>query len=209
MVDAKCSLTAFVESVRAADAEAREAALDRHVASLRAHVKGLAGKRYPEVLRHRTLDVVMLFVPSEPAFQAALARDAALYEDAIGLGVVMVSPTTLLAALQVVRHVWRTEQQGQNARRIAEEAGKLLEKLGAFLADLDGVGTRLSQAQESFAAARSKLVTGRGNVLKKAADLARLGAPVKGEKALALVQEAGEGEDGLAGLPGSGGGPQA
>jgi DNA recombination protein RmuC len=195
VVDAKCSLTAFVESMGAAQEPEREAALDRHVASLRAHVKGLAAKSYEEALAHRTLDMVLLFVPSEAAFQGALARDAALCEDALRLGIVLCSPTTLLSALKLIAHLWRTEKQNANAQKIGEEAGKLLDKLSAFVVDLDGVGARLTQAQESFASARAKLATGRGNVLKKAADIAKLGARVKGEKVHALLVEAGADED--------------
>jgi DNA recombination protein RmuC len=194
VVDAKCSLTAFVESMRARDEDedVREAALDRHLASLRAHVKALAGKSYQDVLRQRTLDIVLLFVPNEAAFHAAISRDAGLYEEAFRQGVVICSPTTLLAALQLISHVWRSEKQNANAQKIAEEAGKLLDKLSAFVVDLDGVGMRLTQAQETFAAARAKLATGRGNVLRKAADIAKLGARVKGEKVQALLVEAGD-----------------
>ncbi len=196
VVDAKCSLTAFVESMRARDEDedVREAALDRHLASLRAHVKALAGKSYQDVLRQRTLDIVLLFVPNEAAFHAAISRDAGLYEEAFRQGVVICSPTTLLAALQLIGHVWRSEKQNANAQKIADEAGKLLDKLSAFVGDLDGVGMRLTQAQETFAAARAKLATGRGNVLRKAADIARLGARVKGEKVQALLVEAGDDE---------------
>jgi len=155
-------------------------------------VKALAGKSYQDVLRQRTLDIVLLFVPNEAAFHAAISRDAGLYEEAFRQGVVICSPTTLLAALQLISHVWRSEKQNANAQKIAEEAGKLLDKLSAFVGDLDGVGMRLTQAQETFAHARAKLATGRGNILKKAADIAKLGARVKGEKVQALLLEAGD-----------------
>jgi DNA recombination protein RmuC len=177
VVDAKCSLTAFVEAMRT-EGEEREAALDRHLGSVRRHVKELAAKDYQDVLRQRTLDIVLLFVPNEAAFHAALAREAGLYEEAFRQGVVLCSPTTLLAALRLIAHVWRSEKQNVNAQRIAEEAGKLLEKLGAFVDDLDQVGARLDQAKGAFQDARSKLATGRGNVMKRAADLQRLGARV-------------------------------
>ncbi len=194
VVDAKCSLTAFVEANRAIDEAARGAALQAHVASLRTHVKELAGKSYQSVLRHRTLDVVLLFVPSEAAFQAALARDVALAEEALRQGVVLVSPTTLLATLRVVHHVWLAERQNVNAQRIAQEAGKLLDKLGAFLGDLEAVGVRLDQAHESFANAWSKLSAGRGNVLKKARDLVALGAQVKADRARSFATDADDDE---------------
>jgi DNA recombination protein RmuC len=195
IVDAKCSLTAFAEAMRSDDPAARERALDAHLASVRAHVRGLAGKSYQDVVRQRTLDIVLLFVPNEAAFHAAIARDPGLYDEAFRQRVVICSPTTLLAALQLVGHVWRSEKQGQNAQRIAEEAGKLLEKLGAFVADLDEVGERLAQAQASFGAARGKLATGRGNVLKKAADLVKLGARVRPDKVEPLLREAAGEED--------------
>lgn len=195
VVDAKCSLTAFVEAMRAGDPAAREAALDRHLLSLRAHVKGLAGKSYADVLAQRTLDLVLLFVPNEAAFHAAIARAPGLYEEAFRQGVVVCSPTTLLAALRLVAHVWRSEKQNLNAQRIAEEAGRLLDKLSDFVVDLEQLGGRLDQAQESFAAARAKLASGRGNVLKKAGDVAALGARVKQEKLDRLLRAAGEGDD--------------
>ncbi len=195
VVDAKCSLTAFVEATRALTDEAREAAMDAHVASVRSHVKSLAGKSYQNVLRQRTLDIVLMFVPSEAAFQAAIARDATLGEAALRLGVVIVSPTTLLATLQVVNHVWRSERQNVNAQRIAGEAGRLLDKLGAFLVDLDAVGARLGQAQQSFESARNKLAVGKGNVMKKARDLLALGAQVKPDRAQVFLLDAGD-EDG-------------
>lgn len=181
VVDAKCSLGAFVESTRAG-AEVRDAALERHAASVRAHVKALAGKRYQELLRQRTLDIVLMFVPSEAAFHAAVARDTGLYEDAFRQGVVVCSPTTLLAALQLVAHVWRSERQNANAQRIAEEAGRLLDKLAAFVDDLDGVGQRLDQARAALEAARGKLSAGRGNLLHRAAAIAKLGASAKSER---------------------------
>lgn len=195
IVDAKCSLTAFVEAMRAPEGDEREEALDRHLGSVRKHVKELAAKGYQDVLAQRTLDIVLLFVPNEAAFHAALAREPGLYEEAFRQGVVLCSPTTLLAALRLIAHVWRSEKQNVNAQRIAEEAGKLLEKLGAFVEDLDQVGARLDQAKDAFQEARGKLATGRGNVLRKAAELQRLGARVKPGKAEGLFAAAAEDPD--------------
>jgi DNA recombination protein RmuC len=150
----------------------------------------------------------MLFVPSEAAFFAALGRDPGLYEEAFRQGVVITSPTTLMAALRLIAQLWRSERQDQNARRIAEEAGRLLDKLQGFVADLDGVGDRLRQAQDAFDAARSKLATGKGNLLRRAARVMELGAPVKGEKVRALLAPHAEGEAPDGGPDGEGGGPE-
>jgi DNA recombination protein RmuC len=195
VVDAKCSLTAFVEAMRAGTAERRDAGLRAHVASVRAHVRGLAAKSYQDVVKGRTVDIVLLFVPNEAAFQAALSQEAGLYEEAFRQRVVLCSPTTLLAALHLVCHVWRSERQNANAHRIADEAGKLLEKLAAFVEDLDLVGSRLDQARASFDAARNKLVAGKGNVIKRAADLVKLGARVRPDRIDALALDDGRGDD--------------
>jgi DNA recombination protein RmuC len=195
VVDAKCSLTAFVEAMRATTPTEREAALDAHVASVRAHVRGLAAKSYQEVVKEKTVDIVLLFVPNEAAFHEAIAREVGLYEEAFRQRVVICSPTTLLAALQLISHVWRSENQNANAQKIAEEAGKLLDKLKAFVGDLDEVGNRIDQAQTSFQAAKNKLVSGRGNVMKKASDVLKLGARVKPETAERLMLYAAGAED--------------
>jgi DNA recombination protein RmuC len=192
VVDSKCSLTAFVEAMHAADDAARQDGLARHLDSLRAHVKGLAAKDYTAVLQQRTLDFVLLFVPNEAAFQAALAQAPGMCEDALKQRVVLCSPTTLLAVLKTVEHVWRSEKQNAYAQKIADEAGKLLDKLSDFVKDLDDVGARLLQAQDSFAEAKAKLQTGRGNAMKKAADIVELGARVKPEKRDRLLRAAGE-----------------
>ncbi len=192
IVDAKCSLTAFVEAMGERDGEEREAALDRHLGSVRKHVKELAAKDYQDLLSERTLDIVLLFIPNEAAFHAAVAREPGLYDEAFRQGVVLCSPTTLLAALRLIAHVWRSEKQNVNAQRIAEEAGRLLEKLAAFVGDLDQVGARLDQAKDAFHEARDKLTTGRGNVMRKAAAIHRLGARVKPGKADRLLDEADE-----------------
>jgi DNA recombination protein RmuC len=186
VVDAKCSLTAFVEAMRAETEERRRAALAAHVKSVRGHVGELVAKSYQDVVKGRSVDLVLMFVPNEAAFHAAIATDAGLYEAAFKQRVVICSPTTLLAALQLISHVWRTESQNVNAQRIADEAAKLLEKLSAFVTDLDGVGMRLVQAQESFAAAKNKLGEGRGNVLKKARDIVRLGVRIRPDKVKSL-----------------------
>jgi DNA recombination protein RmuC len=138
---------------------------------------------------------VLLFVPNEAAFHAAISRAAGLYEEAFRQRIVVCSPTTLLAALQLISHVWRSERQNANAQEIAEEAGRMLEKLAAFVEDLDGVGRRLDQAREGYDAARNKLDTGRGNVLGKARAIVRLGARVKTEKVQSLLGQGGEGEE--------------
>jgi DNA recombination protein RmuC len=202
VVDAKCSITAFVAASASTIEAEREAHLKAHVASLRAHVKALSGKQYPELLRDRSPDFVLMFVPNEAAFLAALSREPTLYEDAFRQQVVLCSPTTLLAALRLVAQLWRTERQNENAREIAAEAGRLLDKLTGFVGNLDEVGDRLRQAQGAYDKAQKQLVDGAGSVMKKAEKIAELGAPVKSDKVRKLLDRVREDE-------GSGGGEEA
>lgn len=197
VIDSKCSLTAFVESTRTPHEEERETALERHVQSVRLHVKNLAAKSYQHLLGTRSLDLVMLFVPSEAAFHAAVTRDGRLYEDAFRQRVVLTSPTTLLATLQVVSHVWRTERQSQNARRIAQDAGKMIEKLALALDSFHSVGERLGQATEAWEEARKRLVTGRGNAMQLARHVAQLGARAPHPERVDHVAERLQAEDEL------------
>ena len=178
VIDSKCSLTAFVEATRTPDEDAREAALVAHAASLRAHVKALAGKRYELLLKERTLDMVFLFVPNEAAFHAALATDPSLFETSYRQGVALAGPTTLLSSLHVVSHVWRSERQTENAQRIAQEAARLIDKLTLAFEAMHEVGERLQRAQQAWDDVRGRLVQGRGNVMQLARKIATLGARV-------------------------------
>lgn len=176
IVDAKVSLSAYQQFVAAEDEASRQQALKQHLASLRSHLKGLSGKDYQRLEGLHSLDFVLLFVPIEAAFAAALQAEPELFQDAFAQQVVIVSPTTLLATLRVIDSLWRQERQGQNAREIAERAGQLYDKFVAFIADLDEMGGRLQQLDKAYAAARNKLVEGRGNLVGRVENLRLLGA---------------------------------
>ncbi|YCH24105.1 DNA recombination protein RmuC [Pseudomonas sp. D1-3] len=176
VVDAKVSLTAYQQYVSSNEETARQLALKQHVLSLRSHLKGLSLKDYQHLDGLHSLDFVLLFVPIEAAFAAALQADPGLFEEAFDQHIVIVSPTTLLATLRVIDSLWRQERQSQNAREIAERAGALYDKFVAFIQDLDEVGLRLQQLDKAYAGARNKLVDGRGNLISRAENLKLLGA---------------------------------
>ena len=172
VVDAKVSLTAYQQFVSSND----EAALKQHVQSLRSHVKGLSSKDYNRLEGLHSLDFVLLFVPIEAAFSAALQAEPNLFQEAFDRQIVIVSPTTLLATLRVIDSLWKQERQGQNAREIAERAGWLYDKFVLFIQDLDELGSRLQQVDKAYAAARNKLCEGRGNLVSRSEQLKLLGA---------------------------------
>ncbi|WP_420827001.1 DNA recombination protein RmuC [Aquipseudomonas campi] len=176
VVDAKVSLTAYQALVAAEDEDSRATALKQHVLSLRSHLKGLSVKDYQRLEGLHSLDFVLLFVPIEAAFAAALQADPGLFQEAYEQHIVIVSPTTLLATLRVIDSLWRQERQSQNAIEIAKRAGDLYDKFVAFIGDLDEVGSRLQQLDKAYAAARNKLCEGRGNLINRVENLKLLGA---------------------------------
>ncbi len=176
VVDAKVSLTAYQTLTCAEDEGSRALALKQHVQSLRNHLKGLSLKDYQHLEGLQSLDFVLLFVPIEAAFAAALQADPELFQEAYGRHIVIVSPTTLLATLRVIDSLWRQERQSQNAREIAEKAGALYDKFVAFIQDLDEIGNRLQQVDRAYLSARNKLSDGRGNLVGRAEQLKSLGA---------------------------------
>nr|WP_314491106.1 DNA recombination protein RmuC [uncultured Pseudomonas sp.] len=176
IVDAKVSLTAYQQYVSESDSSRSQAALKQHVQSLRSHVKGLSGKDYNRLEGLHSLDFVLLFVPIEAAFSAALQAEPNLFQEAFDKQIVIVSPTTLLATLRVIDSLWKQERQSQNAREIAERAGWLYDKFVLFIQDLDELGNRLQQVDKAYAAARNKLCEGRGNLISRSEQLKLLGA---------------------------------
>jgi len=201
VVDSKVSLTAYQQYVGSDDPQVAQAALKQHVLSLRNHVKGLAGKDYKRLEGLHSLDFVLLFVPIEAAFSAALQAEPNLFQEAFDRHIVIVSPTTLLATLRVIDSLWKQERQSQNAREIAERAGWLYDKFVLFIQDLDEVGNRLQQLDKAYSAARNKLTEGRGNLVSRSEQLKLLGARASKSLPADLLERAMTDADGLVELP--------
>ena len=198
VVDSKVSLTAYQQYVGADDDVIGQAALKQHVLSLRNHVKGLASKDYKRLEGLHSLDFVLLFVPIEAAFSAALQAEPNLFQEAFDRHIVIVSPTTLLATLRVIDSLWKQERQGQNAREIAERAGWLYDKFVLFIQDLDEVGNRLQQLDKAYSSARNKLTEGRGNLVSRSEQLRLLGARASKSLPADLLERAMTDVDGVA-----------
>lgn len=190
VVDSKVSLTAYQQYIAADDSVIAQAALKQHVLSLRNHVKGLSGKDYNRLEGLHSLDFVLLFVPIEAAFAAALQAEPNLFQEAFDRQIVIVSPTTLLATLRVIDSLWKQERQSQNAREIAERAGWLYDKFVLFIQDLDEVGNRLQQLDKAYSNARNKLTEGRGNLVSRTEQLKLLGARASKSLPADLIERA-------------------
>lgn len=176
VIDAKVSLTAYERSCNATGESERVQALAEHVGSVRRHVDGLGKRDYTALLEGRALDFVLMFVPVESALIEAVRADVGLYEYALARNIAIVSPSTLLATLRAVSHLWKQEQRNRNAQEIAARAGKLYDKFVGFVEDLDGARHAVSKAQSELDQAYAKLTTGKGNLVRQTEQLRELGA---------------------------------
>ncbi len=189
VIDSKVSLTAFAAYVNAASEDDRAQHLARHVAAMRAQIRELAGKSYHAVTAG-SLDYVVMFVPIEGALAAALQTDTEITGFALASRVCIATPTTLMIALRTAADVWSVERRNRNADEIAARAGKVYDKLVAFVDDMTTLGNRLTQARDSYDDAMKKLATGNGNALRQLQQLKAMGARTTKSLPAALVEEA-------------------
>jgi DNA recombination protein RmuC len=182
VIDSKVSITAYTRYIQADDDSIKTAELNSHVLSIKQHIQGLSAKNYQDLYGVGSIDFVLMFIPIEPAFLAAMRHAPDIYQDALKKNIVIVCPSTLLATVRTVAHLWRQEHQNRNAQEIARQCASLYDKFVGFVEDLDKVGQRLEQAQISYADAVGKLKTGRGNLIRTAENVKKLG--VKPNKSL-------------------------
>jgi len=198
VIDSKVSLNAYTDSVNAGTDEERKAAVKRHLASVRSHVDGLAGRRYHKLESLDTPDFVVMFVPIEPAFLTALYEDEGLWRYAYEKEVLLVGPTTLLFVIRIVDNLWQQELQARSVQDVMNRGAELYDKFVNFVSDLEAVGKSLRGADQSYSSAMKKLSEGRGNLIRQVELLRGLG--VRTGKALPrnLLDVAGADEPELA-----------
>jgi DNA recombination protein RmuC len=208
VVDSKMTLPDYRAFADADSDDDRQAALKRHLASMRAHMKGLSEKNYQSLYGLKSLDFVVMFVPLEPAFMLAVTNDRELFQQAWEKNILLVSPSTLLFVVRTVAYLWRQEDLGRNAKEISSRGAELYDKLVGFVHDLQRVGERIQQAQDSYVEARRKFSEGSGNLIGQAEKLRKLG--VKPTKKLpAAWTSAADGDAPTPGLGEGGGLPES
>jgi DNA recombination protein RmuC len=179
VIDSKVSLVAYSDYMNAQTDTAREDALARHISSLRAHIKGLSGKNYQDLLEINSPDFVLMFVPIEAAFSLAISKDDDLWRDAYKKNVLLVSPVNLLFVLRTVSNLWNAEVQRQYVADVMRRGAELYDKFAGFVESMQDIGYRLDQAQASYSEAMGRLKNGRGNLLRQAEQLKEFGIKPK------------------------------
>ena len=194
VVDSKVSITAYARHAETTDADTAERELAAHIQSLRQHIQGLSGKNYSSLYGVGSVDFVLMFVPIEPAFLLALKTAPNLYQEALAKNIVLVCPSTLMATLRTVAHLWRQDHQNRNALEIAKQCGSLYDKFVGFVEDLEKLGQRLDQAQTSYHDAFNKLKTGKGNLIRSAEKVRELGVKPSKNLSVPLIESSSDSE---------------
>lgn len=191
IIDSKVSLLAYERYCSSEDDQDRTQALKQHTEAVREHIRSLSQKDYASLKGLRSLDFVLLFMPIEPAFIAAVQTDERLFTDALEHKIVIITPTTLLATLRTIENIWRYERQNENARAIADKAGILYDKIRGFVDDLDRLGRQLSTVNATYDSVMNKLTRGNGNLIRQASSFVDLGVKVKKPFPKSITEQAG------------------
>ena len=174
IIDSKVSLTAYTMYSAAENDTERSNYLDAHIASVRKHIDELAAKDYKGLVEG-TISYVLMFMPNEASYMAAVQAAPSLPQDAYRKKIVLISPTNLIMALQLAYNLWQKERQTQNVENIIDRATKLYDKLATVQESLEKVGKGINQAQSAYQLAISQMFNGRANYAKQLDDLRTMG----------------------------------
>ncbi len=190
VIDAKTSLAGYTRFVNADNDADREQALKDHAMAVSDRINELADRNYYQLPGLNSPEIVVMFIPVESAYVEALKYDDTLYQRAIERQVLVATPTTLLTSLNIVRQLWRFEDQNKHTAELASRAEKFYNKLNSFLTSMNTVGSQLDKAKDSYNKAFGQLYSGRGNLIKQASEFKELGVSVTKELPEELVERA-------------------
>lgn len=189
IIDSKVSLTAFTELVDETDAEVYAMKLNQHLSSIKNHITQLSQKAYDDY--GKSLDFVMMFIPSEPAYIAAMQADQNLWNFAYERRILLLNPSNLITSLKLIADLWKREYQSRNAMEIAERGAKLYDKFVGFVENLEKIGKNIDNAKNSYTDAYKQLSTGNDNLIIQTQKLRTLGIKNKKQLPNSLTEEMG------------------
>ncbi len=190
VIDAKVSLNAYSRYINAQTDSERSLALHEHIQAVKDRILELSERDYFELPGLNSPEVVFMFIPVESAFVEAARADESLFQQAIDQKVLVATPTTLLTSLNIVRQIWRFEDQNKHSAQLADQAGKVYNQLRLFLENLTALGDQLEKSKSIYETAMKQFISGRGNLVKRVEDFRKLGVSVKKEIAPDLIDKA-------------------
>lgn len=185
VIDSKVSLVDYLDAINTDNEEERQTHLQKNVQSLKNHIDELSAKEYQKLLKDRSLNYVIMFIPVESAYIAALDCDRYIYDYAYKRNIILATPLSLLPTLRTIENLWRIDSQNQNVQKIAELGGKIYDKLASFVDDMKTLERGLNQANTAYSKAMTKL-KGHGSALSQAEKMKLLGAKTNKNINLAL-----------------------
>ena len=178
VIDSKVSLTAYQEAVRAEDPAERDRWLREHVQSVKAHINELADKNYDRLVPN-CIGYVMMFIPYESGYSAAIKTDPSLLQYAYKRHIIMLSPSNLLMALQLIHTMWQNFRMNKNVEEILRQSNDLYDKFVTFAETFVKIETDIQRIQKDFDTAKGQLNEGKGNIVRRLDNLKTLGIPPK------------------------------
>ena len=178
VIDAKVSLTAYQAAIREENATERERYLKEHVSSIKKHVDELSAKNY-EKLVPGCIGFVLMFVPYESGYSAALKTDPSILQYAYRKHIIILSPSNLLMALQLTHTMWQNFRMTKNVEEILHQSNELFDKFVTFAENFVKLGADIERLQQDFSRAKGQLNEGKGNIVRRLEGLKTLGISPK------------------------------
>ena len=178
VVDSKVSLTAYQAALRETDDGERDRLLKEHAASVRRHIDELSAKNY-EKLVPGCIGYVLMFVPYESGYSAAMKTDPAILQYAFRKHIIVLSPSNLLMALQLTRTMWQNYRLNNNVDEILRQSNDLYDKFVTFGETFLKVGTGIERLQQDYSKAKGQLNEGKGNIIRRLEGMKALGITPK------------------------------
>ena len=178
VIDSKVSLTAYADAFDSDDPAFRKIKLKEHARSVRKHIEELISKDYDRLVDD-SIGLVLMFIPNDQCYLAAIEQDKELPRYAYSKGIVIVSPCNLMIALQLAFNMWQQDRQTKNVETIVRTATELYEKVAVFSETMEDVETHIARLSDSFAKAKGQLLNGKGNIFRRIEALKDLGITPK------------------------------
>ena len=189
IVDSKVSLTAFVDYMNAVDEACKNEALDRHVKSVRKHIDELAKKEYAKKVAKPFADYVLMFMPRDMAFRAALEREPGLWQEAYQKNVLIATEQTIMPFLKIMQLTWNKFQHDTNTQKITQAAQNMIDRVAAFYDLYIDLGKKIKSVNTAYNSGVGKLKPEGQSITTSAKQVMALGAKLSKGKELAVPEE--------------------